>query len=300
MAKVYKRRPVGSFILKVLQDLGGSASKQKIKEGIVADTSNDIEYENVFIPLKSRKGNLYVPFNLDFNFGLKELFVCGYIENYTRTGDITLTSSGRAVVYHNFPDADDQKKITTYWEEHRGSRKNNKEKYEEFSESIPEEKLAEAEDAQADWKDEILELIKKFSPKKFESFSRSLFSRMGIVFDPVKGVQLSADHSIDGYGTFRSDDFRTSRVVIQCKRFTDNPVSEPDIDKFKGVMMSFNADYGIFITTSYFTPRAREKAMQGRYAVTLIDGQELCNLIEKYEMGIEKTYLIGDYYYEAD
>ena len=75
---------------------------------------------------------------------------------------------------------------------------------------------------------------------------------------------------------------------MQCKRYTDNPVSEPEIDKFKGVMMSFNADYGIFITTSYFTKQAQSKAVQGGNTVTLIDGQRLVELIEKYYGYIEK------------
>ena len=34
--KMYQRQRVGKYIIKVLQDLGGTASKQKIKEEIVA------------------------------------------------------------------------------------------------------------------------------------------------------------------------------------------------------------------------------------------------------------------------
>ena len=74
--------------------------------------------------------------------------------------------------------------------------------------------------------------IKKFSPKKFESFSRLLLSKMGIKFDKEKGVQMSGDHGIDGYGIFVSDEFRTSKVVVQCKRYTTGSVGEPEIDIF--------------------------------------------------------------------
>lgn len=57
--------------------------------------------------------------------------------------------------------------------------------------------------------------------------------------------------------------------------------------------MSFNADYGIFITTSYFTKQAQSKAVQGGNIVTLIDGQRLVELIEKYQLYITsvKTYV---------
>ncbi|MCG0905464.1 mrr restriction system protein [Lactiplantibacillus plantarum] len=67
-------------------------------------------------------------------------------------------------------------------------------------------------------------------------------------------------------------------------------------------MDSFNAEYGIFVTTSHFTNRAKAKAMQGNNTVTLIDGQELADLVEKYELQITpiKTYTLNAYYYEQD
>ena len=67
-------------------------------------------------------------------------------------------------------------------------------------------------------------------------------------------------------------------------------------------MSSFNADYGIFITTSYFTKQAQEKAVQGGNLVTLIDGQKLVGLIEKYQLDITKvfTYELNDYYFQND
>ena len=299
MAK-YKRQPVGHFILKVLQQLGGAATKQKIKEGIVDDDSIDINYDDVFVPARSKKGTLYIPFDFDFNFGLQELFICGYIESYKRVGTINLTESGRAIEYSSFPNAEDKNKIDSYWEEHRKANKKDEDDESVYDEKITEEKIESEDDPGDNWRIEILEKIKLFSPKKFESFSRRLLSCMGIEFDSKKGIQISADHGIDGYGFFRSDDFRTSKVVIQCKRYTDNPVSEPDIDKFKGVMDGYNADYGVFITTSYFSNQAKEKASQGTKTVTLIDGQELVKLIEKYELEIYPTYSIGSYYNEKD
>lgn len=125
---------------------------------------------------------------------------------------------------------------------------------------------------------------------------------MGVKFDREKGIKMSGDHGIDGYGYFESDEFRTAKVVIQCKRYTDSPVSEPEIDKFKGVMMSFNADYGIFITTSFFTKQAQAKSVQGSNTVTLIDGQRLVDLIEKYQLHITpvQTYVLNDYYFQKD
>lgn len=192
-----------------------------------------------------------------------------------------------------------------YWDKkHKERYLRKKEKNKAEAAGNEEFQLEESEenDMSENWRIDVLNQIKLFSPKKFESFSRLLLSHMGIKFDREKGNKMSGDHGIDGYGYFESDEFRTAKVVVQCKRYTDNPVSEPEIDKFKGVMMSFNADYGIFITTSYFTKQAQSKAVQGGNTVTLIDGQRLVELIEKYQLHITpvQTYILDDYYYQND
>ena len=70
-----------------------------------------------------------------------------------------------------------------------------------------------------DFKEKLLNSIAKMTPKKFEAFSRALLTKMGVEFTE-KGVQISNDGGIDGYGYHKdSDDFRTTRVVIQCKRY---------------------------------------------------------------------------------
>lgn len=306
--RVYQRQRIGKYIIKILQELGGSASKQKIKEEIVADKTNNITYEDVFIPIKSAKsGNTYIPFNFDFNFGLKELLVLGYIFEYNRTTDIVLTESGRKADYTIFPNKDEMKLIEKYWEEmhkenskSRKIREKNTEVETENEEDKKEDDLLDRETLQVN----LLEMIKHFSPKKFESFSRKLLSKMGIVFDNEKGVMMSNDHGIDGYGIFESDEFRTSKIVIQCKRYTEGHIGEPEIDKFRGVISKFSADYGIFITTTYFSENAKKAANQANPTITLIDGQRLINLIVKYGLGVKEIpvpyYSIDKYYSEND
>ncbi len=300
--KTYERQKVGKYILKVLQDLGGTASKQKIKDEIVADKSNNISYDNVYIPVTSANGNTYIPFNYDFNFGLKDLFILGYIEKYNRTTDIVLTESGRKADYLSFPNETESALIASYWNKHHQSNPpKNDENLENTSEDgKKEDDLVDAENLQL----KLLDLIKKFSPKKFESFSRKLLSKMGILFDNQKGVMMSNDHGIDGYGIFESDDFRTNKVVIQCKRYTEGCVGEPDIDKFRGVISKYSADYGIFITTSYFSENAKIAANQVKPTITLIDGQRLVSFIVKYGLGVKEIpvpyYSIDEYYSEEN
>lgn len=141
--------------------------------------------------------------------------------------------------------------------------------------------------------------IANMSPKKFEQFSRALLTKMGVQFTD-KGIKISNDGGIDGYGYHTDDDdFRTTRVVIQCKRYNTAPVSEPDINQFLGAMNKFQADYGVFITNSRFTNAAREAAREGT-PITLIDGNDLVRLVIKYELYITPvtTYVLDDFYDE--
>ena len=296
MAEQYKRgqyNTVAQFIIKSLQSLGGSASREAIKKEIASDNANPFSDEQIYGIVISKNGKPYSPFIYEFNFSIKNLLTCGYIEEYRRKGDIVLTEKGRVSDYSLFPNAEEEEKIRQYWDKKKEERIKRKDdniinQYEDKNtEDEIENNIIEKDSNNEQWKFELLERIKSFSPAKFESFSRLLFSKMGIKFDPEKGVKMSNDHGIDGYGYFVSDEFKTSIVVVQCKRFTDNSVSEPDIDKFKGVISKHNADYGIFVTTSYFTEPAKKAALQGNNKVTLIDGNKLVELIEKYQLYIQ-------------
>ena len=88
-----------------------------------------------------------------------------------------------------------------------------------------------------------------------------------------------------GYGYLNNDDFRTTRVAIQAKRWNiNNMISSPEIDKFRGSMDKFRAEYGVFITTSSFTREAVKAARSGTRIITLIDGEKLLDLTAKYQV----------------
>lgn len=71
-----------------------------------------------------------------------------------------------------------------------------------------------------------------------------------------------------------------TRWVIQCKRYAKHKnVGQPEIRDLFGTMMHENADRASLITTSDFTPKAREFA-EGK-PITLINGDELIKLLEK-------------------
>ena len=279
-------------ILKVLQEAGGQLERSEIKARI-ADMDDQIA-EFAEIEKKSKKtGNTYKEFNFKFNFAIKDLLFMGLL-TYTDTSPITLTEKG---LYLNVDGLNVEKDIIEaskkHWEQL--SQSNKKNKIVDIADN--EEETQEEEKIKDDFKEKLLAAISKMTPKKFEAFSRALLNRMGVEFTE-KGVQISNDGGIDGYGYHTdSNDFRTTRVVIQCKRYNVAPVREPEINQFLGAMNKYQADYGVFITNGRFTNSARQEAREGS-PITLIDGNDLVKLVIKYELYITpvKTYVLDEFY----
>lgn len=282
-------------ILKVLQDAGGQLERSEIKERI-SDLDDRIAEYSEWEKTSGLTGNTYREFDFNFNFAIKDLYFNDLL-TYTRLSPITLTESGLCL---DIGSLDVQKDIIEtskiHWEER--NRKNKKNKKNKTADIVGDEEEPQAEEKIKDtFKDNLLTAISKMSPKKFEAFSRALLNRMGVEFTE-KGAQISNDGGIDGYGCHTdTNDFRTTRVVIQCKRYNAAPVSEPEINQFLGAMNKYQADYGVFITNGRFTNAARTAAREGS-PITLIDGNDLVRLVIKYELYITpvKTYLLDEFY----
>ena len=280
-------------ILKVLQDAGGQLERSEIKERI-ADLDDQIAEYAEIEKVSKKTGNVYKDFNFRFNFALKNLYIADVL-TFTTTSLITLTQKG---LYLDIDSLDVEKDIfritKVYWNKSKSKPKKDKSADEienDHAEVQSEEKIKD------DFKDTLLGAIAKMSPKKFEAFSRALLNRMGVEFIE-KGIQISNDGGIDGYGYhIDTNDFRTTRVVIQCKRYNSAPVSEPEINQFLGAMNKYQADYGVFITNGRFTKAARTAAREGS-PITLIDGNDLVRLVIRYELYITpvKTYVLDEFY----
>lgn len=279
-------------ILKVLQAAGGQLERSAIKERI-ADLDDQIAEYSEIVKTSKKTGNTYKEFNFKFNFAIKDLFFNDLL-TYTDSSSITLTEKG---LYIDVEKLDVEKEIIEPSKKHWDELSKNNKKNKSVDVSDNEEEPETGERLRDDFKETLLASIAKMSPKKFESFSRALLNRMGVEFTE-KGVQISNDGGIDGYGYhIDANDFRTTRVVIQCKRYNVAPVSEPEINQFLGAMNKYQADYGVFITNGRFTNAARTASREGA-PITLIDGNELVRLVIRYELYITpvKTYILDDFY----
>lgn len=286
-------------ILTVLQDAGGKLDRSEIKNRISDLDEQIAEFAEVVKTSKST-GNTYKEFNFKFNFAIKDLLFLEYLTYVKGNSVVTLTDKGLNVDVASL-DVDKEIMIPakSFWNElSEKNKKNNIHSQEEVENSDVDESMSE-DQILNDFKEKLLNAIANMSPKKFEAFSRALLTKMGVEFTN-KGVQISNDGGIDGYGYHKDlDDFRTTRVVIQCKRYNVGPVTEPDINQFLGAMNKFQADYGVFITNSRFTNSARIASREGS-PITLIDGNDLVELVIRYQLYITPvtTYVLDEFYNE--
>lgn len=176
----------------------------------------------------------------------------------------------------------------------------------EHEESTPQEILEksyqELNDALAN---DLLNEILEMDPYKFESLVVDLLIKMGygkLQFNS-KVTKKSNDEGIDGIVT--ADKLGFDSIYIQAKRYKNNSIGRPEIQKFVGALAGQGAQKGIFITTSNFTKEAiefTEKTLS--YKIVLIDGHKLSDLMIEYDLGVsvEYTYKVkrvdSDYFSE--
>ncbi len=77
-------------------------------------------------------------------------------------------------------------------------------------------------------------------------------------------------------------------VFFQCKRYQGS-VGAGAVRDFRGAMAG-RGDKGLLITTGSFTADAKKEATRdGAPPVDLIDGDRLCELLKRYDLGVRTT-----------
>ena len=156
-------------------------------------------------------------------------------------------------------------------------------------EKSDEEASAEEEiEEELGWKQHVLATILTMSPDAFERLSQRLLRECG--FTQVEVTGRSGDGGIDGKGVLRLGGLINFQVVFQSKRYAGT-VSASTVRDFRGAMIG-RADKGLILSTGPFSRDARAEAIRdGAPAIDLVDGQELADLLKKYELGV-KTVMV--------
>lgn len=138
------------------------------------------------------------------------------------------------------------------------------------------------DDADTDWTDELLTALRDMSPDAFERLCQRLLRESG--FTRVEVTGRTGDGGIDGIGVLRVK-LISFQIVFQCKRYA-GLVGSGAIRDFRGSMVG-RADKGLLMTTGRFSPSAEQEAVRdGAPAIDLIDGNELCRLLRRLDLGV--------------
>jgi restriction system protein len=132
------------------------------------------------------------------------------------------------------------------------------------------------------WKTELLKVVQAMPPDGFERLCRRILRESG--FQRVVTTGKPGDGGIDGAGEVEIN-LISFRVVFQAKRWK-SPVPSSVVRDFRGAMTG-RAEKGLIITTSTFSAAARKEATRhGATPIDLFDGERLCGLLRRFELGL--------------
>ena len=262
--------------LMAVRDLGGSATKSELMEKVPEIAAVTDEQIAVVFPEDSRHGGrskvLYrIPWACTYLKGIDAL-------DNSRRGVWSITPKGL-----HYLDSDGAEQAL---KNDSRTATNKKTKARTDRQAAPvqadEEVVDGDENVEQDWKGKLLGILKTMDPSAFERLSMRLVREAG--FRNVEVLGKSGDGGIDGVGVYKVS-LVSFPTYFQCKRYAERVPSRAVRD-FRGAMAG-RGDKGILITTGTFTNEAKAEAVRdGAPPVDLIDGDELCDLLREYEIGV--------------
>jgi restriction system protein len=206
----------------------------------------------------------------------------GLLTNSER-GIWALTDAGTELVTSPASDSQRHERIRELWQAHlvelRNARKGR------VTRPPEEADWKERPSGETDWKEGLLDLLMKMTPDAFERLAQRLLREAD--FDSVTVTGKSGDGGIDGLGVYRLG-LVSFPVFFQCKRYQGS-VGASAVRDFRGAMTG-RGDKGLLITTGSFTADAKKEATRdGAPPVDLIDGDRLCELLKRYDLGVRTT-----------
>ena len=139
-------------------------------------------------------------------------------------------------------------------------------------------------------KKEVLDLVKKMDPFRFEQLVLDLLVTMGYGGSREEAAQVtkaSNDEGIDG--VINEDRLGLDVIYLQAKRWQQT-VGRKEIQSFVGALAGQQAHKGVFITTSDFADTATAYAKKVPQKVILIDGDRLADLMIQHNIGVAKSH----------
>ena len=134
----------------------------------------------------------------------------------------------------------------------------------------------------------LINRVCRQSPEFFEFLILDLLIAMGYGrgrHDLTRQLGRTGDGGVDGVVAI--DELGLDLVYFQAKRYRPEiPVPVSAVRDFVGALHGKRATRGVFFTTSFFPPSAREYVNQSTFRLVLIDGVRLALLMMRHDIGV--------------
>jgi hypothetical protein len=145
----------------------------------------------------------------------------------------------------------------------------------------------------------VLEQVCALTPLEFECFCTALFqdlaAKSGVQHD-IQGTRLVRDGGFDFFGKFILPYPLHYEINFkgQAKRYMrENSVSPEDVSRLVARLQ--RGEYGIFITTSYYTKAAQEEVYEDNYPVRLFSGIDIVSILRLLGLIVNKTQIKNEW-----
>jgi restriction system protein len=258
--------------LRAVREIGNSGTNEEIVERVIANEG--FTEEQLAVPANNGRSGL-----IEYRLAWARSYLKGMalLEN-SRRGVWSTTELGRTITPDQIPAAH-----AAYRTQLREIQRLKKAAQEPDDPDDPDDPLGTVDvEGSSEWKERLLSTLQNISPDQFERLARRLLREAGFVSATVTGK--TGDGGIDGIGVYRVS-LLSFPVFFQCKRYVGS-VGSGAVRDFRGAM-SGRGEKGLLITTGTYTSEAkRESTRDGAPPVELIDGDQLCDLLKQYELGV--------------
>ena len=245
----------------------------------------DKYYSHLPETLRNKKTTTGANVLLDRIGWAKSYLKAGRFLHYPKRGMVQILEKGNAALRGGRLTLQDIKKDKD-WLDYRESvrtAKESKDEDDDSENSTPQDRIDAGFLAlESQVKGELLDKLKNIDPYYFQRVILILLEKMG--YGEFMETPRSVDGGIDG--VINEDKLGLGKIYIQAKRYSESKVREPEIRDFIGAM-SGDTLKGIFVTTSSFDDKARDKARDARHSIALIDGKKLVNLMYQHGVGVQ-------------
>jgi len=216
----------------------------------------------------------------------------------TKRGWFEITQRGSEVLLQNSTIDNEFLSKFDEFEEFRGRRGSVKDSDPQTTidkEVTPDEELLEAHrKLENNLAANLLDAARNSTPDFFEELIVQLFVAMGYGGSAeitANRLGRSGDNGVDG--VINQDALGVDQIFLQAKRYAaTNTVGAGEIRDFFGALNIAKATKGIFVTTSSFSPSAKQTVQDLGSRIVLVDGSQLALLMIKHNIGCKQKEVL--------